>query len=77
MWVGVTQYLSYINIISAHIMRKDKMICKTCNNKITKENTKKVSGGWQYKSKCLKCYQEDSKRRHKERYKRLKESRWF
>jgi len=53
------------------------MICKTCNNKITKENTKKVSGGWQYKSKCLKCYQEDSKRRHKERYKRLKESRWF
>tara|TARA_A100001201_G_scaffold65190_2_gene61294 strand:- start:756 stop:917 length:162 start_codon:yes stop_codon:yes gene_type:complete len=53
------------------------MICKTCNIKITKENTKKVSGGWKYKSKCLKCYQEDSKRRHKERYKRLKESRWF
>tara|TARA_Y100000361_G_scaffold21551_1_gene16775 strand:- start:479 stop:706 length:228 start_codon:yes stop_codon:yes gene_type:complete len=53
------------------------MICKTCNIKITKENTKKVSGGWRYKSKCLKCYQEDSKRRHKERYKRLKESRWF
>jgi predicted metal-binding protein len=72
---GSSLYLPYINIslLPTFII----MICKTCNIKITKENTKKVSGGWRYKSKCLKCYQEDSKRRHKERYKRLKESRWF
>jgi predicted metal-binding protein len=75
MWVGVSLYLPYVNIslLPTFII----MICKICNIKITKENTKKVSGGWRYKSKCLKCYQEDSKRRHKERYKRLKESRWF
>jgi len=53
------------------------MICKTCNIKITKENTKKIRYGGIYRSKCLNCYKKDSQKRHKERYKRLKESRWF
>ena len=54
------------------------MICKECNNKITKENQKVISGNvGKYRSKCKPCYNKDLKLRYQKKKKAIEESRWF
>ena len=54
------------------------MVCKTCNNKITKENQKFTSGkNGRYISKCKPYINKDLRLRYKKRKKAIVESRRF
>ena len=54
------------------------MVCKTCNNKITKENQKFTSGNnGRYISKCKPCINKYLKMRYIKRKKAIAESKWF
>ena len=54
------------------------MVCKTCNNKITKENQKFTSGNnGRYISKCKPCINKYLKLRYIKRKKAIAESKWF
>ena len=59
------------------LIREEIMKCKQCNNKITKENQKVVSGVGKYRSKCKPCYNKDLKERYQKKKKAIEESRWF
>ena len=59
------------------LIRKEIMKCKQCNNKITKENQKVVSGVGKYRSKCKPCINKDLKLRYQKKKKAIEESRWF
>ena len=59
------------------LIRKEIMKCKQCNNKITKQNQKVVSGVGKYRSKCKPCINKYLKLRYIKRKKAIAESRWF
>ena len=76
MIMGESKYLLFA--YTPPLLRKEFMICKECNSKITKENQKFTSGNnGRYISKCKHCYREDMNLRYKKRKKAIKESRWF
>ena len=59
------------------LIREEIMKCKQCNNKITKENQKVVSGVGKYRSKCKPCINKNLKLRYQKKRKIIEESRWF
>ena len=74
--MGESKYLIFV--YTPPIIKKGIMICKECNNKITKENQKFTSGkNGRYISKCKPCINKYLKVRYIKRKKAIAESRWF